>query len=68
VELGQSPCGAYVYTVNVFAVPMVVCSKAFWAGCPAVGDEREWLEENIFHVRWDTPVFDAEAGQALPPA
>jgi len=68
VELGQSPCGAYVYTVNVFAVPMVVCSNAFWAGCPAVGDEREWLEENIFYVRWDTPVFEAEAGQALPAA
>jgi hypothetical protein len=67
VELGQSPCGAYTYSVLVYGVPMVITSNDFWKGCPAAGEVKDWLTANIFYVHWDTPVYEDKPGEALPP-
>ena len=67
VELGQSPCGAYTYSVLVYGVPMVITSNDFWKGCPAAGEVKDWLTANIFYVHWDTPVYEEKPGEALPP-
>ena len=49
VTLGQSPCGAFQYTRDLYAVPMILCSNEF-KRTQADGlspEEEEWLDKNV---------------------
>ena len=53
VTLGQSPCGAFQYTRDLYAVPMILCSNEFKLteeeGLTEA--EEEWLRKNIIVAR-----------------
>ena len=49
VTLGQSQCGAFQYTRDLYAVPLILCSNEFKL-TEAEGlspEEAEWLDKNI---------------------
>lgn len=49
VTLGQSPCGGFQYTRDLYAVPMILCSNVF--KCTVADgldpEAAEWIEKNI---------------------
>jgi hypothetical protein len=49
--MSQSNCNESAYDVDVFAVPMIICSNDFWAGSD--GQDMvscAWIKENSFIV------------------
>lgn len=49
VTLGQSPCGAFQYTRDLYAVPMILCSNVFKRTLDdgLSQEEVEWLDKNL---------------------
>ena len=49
ITLGQSPCGAFAYTRDFYAVPMILCSNQFKLTVSEglTTEEAEWLSKNI---------------------
>ena len=56
VQLGQSQCNEHCYSVWCWGVPFMVCSNNFWKDS-ADKVARDWVEENIYYVRWDSPTW-----------
>ena len=56
VTLGQSPCGAFKYTRDLYAVPMILCSNEFKLTEEEglAEEDAEWLTKNIIQAQLPT--------------
>lgn len=50
VQSNPFPCNHLSLSLNLFRVPIIICSNNFWSGC--TNEEiREWIEQNSCYVR-----------------
>jgi hypothetical protein len=50
VMLSQSQCNESAYSINLYQVPLILCSNDFWKGCDD-WDAWDWINANCYHIK-----------------